>query len=77
MPVKDGLQATEEINKRFNEDARPTIIAMTAYAMPEDQEKYMEIGMVDVIAKPVRFRKVQELLSKWGQIDSLKERNRE
>ncbi|MCF8301911.1 MAG: response regulator [Bacteroidales bacterium] len=77
MPVMDGLQATDEIFERWDESERPKIIAMTAYAMPEDQEKYLEKGMVDVIAKPIRFKQVQELLGKWGQLDSLDEGNRE
>lgn len=50
MPVLDGYEATQQI-KEINEDI--PVIAQTAYAMPEDSEKYIEAGCSDYIAKPI------------------------
>ncbi len=50
MPIMDGYQATEEIKK-----IRPEILilAQTAYAMIEDEEKAFAAGCDDFITKPL------------------------
>jgi len=55
MPIMDGVEATKAIRKsttRSPKSAVP-IIAMTAYAMTGDKEKFLAAGMNDYIAKPV------------------------
>jgi CheY-like chemotaxis protein len=55
MPVMDGVQATKAIRGANNLGAKSSIpiIAMTAYAMAGDKEKFLAAGMDDYIAKPV------------------------
>ncbi len=80
MPEMDGLETTREIRKRealigkgdFPSDERLAgntrhipIIAMTANAMKEDQEKYLESGMDDVISKPLNQVELEKILAKW------------
>jgi len=50
MPVMDGYEATAQIKKM-----RPLlpIIAQTAYAMPEEQEKGLKAGCDSYLSKPV------------------------
>jgi CheY-like chemotaxis protein len=55
MPEMDGLQATEAIRRTLPADRQPTIIAMTAAAMPEDRQQCLDAGMDGYIAKPVRL----------------------
>ncbi|MBK6264182.1 PAS domain S-box protein [Marivirga sp. S37H4] len=51
MPTMDGITATREIKKL---DKRiPPIIAMTAYSMKEDEEKFIAQGLDDYLAKPI------------------------
>lgn len=67
MPVMNGIEATQEIIKRFPESERPYIIAVTANAMPGDRERFLEAGMIDYLSKPIRFKDVQEVLIRWGR----------
>ena len=55
MPKMNGLEATREI-RRFNNEI--PIIAFTAYAMPSDQQKAIEFGCTDFIAKPIKTDKL-------------------
>ncbi|MDD3797512.1 MAG: ATP-binding protein [Lachnospiraceae bacterium] len=55
MPVMDGLAATKEIRGLHHSQAKSIpIIAMTANAFAEDQEKSKEAGMQAHLAKPIR-----------------------
>ncbi|MEA9356197.1 response regulator [Bacteriovorax sp. PP10] len=64
MPEMDGYEATREIRKdpRFQ---RLPIIAVTAKAMGDDQEKCREAGANDYLAKPVDLTKLLSLLRVW------------
>jgi len=55
MPIMDGIEASCVIRK-FEFDSgqeRTPIIALTAYASPEDRDALMAANMDDYIAKPV------------------------
>ena len=55
LPFMDGLQATAAIRSdtSLGQKSRIPIVAMTAYAMGGDREKFLAAGMNDYIAKPV------------------------
>ena len=55
MPVMSGLDAARHIREleKNSGGRRVPIIALTAYAMPEDRAKFIEAGMDDYITKPV------------------------
>ena len=61
----DGLEATIEIRKMEHCSETP-IIALTANAMKEDQEKCMEAGMSGFIAKPFSKSDIQNVLNQWA-----------
>ena len=66
MPVMDGVEATRAIREgRAGEDkADIPIIAMTAYAMTGDKEKFLEAGMNDYISKPVDMAAIKEVIER-------------
>ena len=75
MPMLDGYQATQEIRRRWGGDLldakntihSPLVIAMTANASLEDEQKCFAAGMDDFIAKPVRLETLRAILSHWAQ----------
>ncbi|MAC46518.1 MAG: hypothetical protein CMI12_06660, partial [Oceanospirillum sp.] len=64
MPIMDGLTATRQIRQQAQWQQLP-IIAMTANAMQGDQERCLESGMSDYIAKPIDFGELQHKLELW------------
>jgi CheY-like chemotaxis protein len=64
MPVMDGLTATENIRKNLPENKRNIpIYAVTAHTFPDDKERCLNVGMNDVITKPVRASEITNVLS--------------
>jgi CheY-like chemotaxis protein/signal transduction histidine kinase/CHASE3 domain sensor protein len=64
MPVMDGLTAMREIRKQPVWSRLP-IIALTAKAMRDDQEKCLSAGANDYIAKPLDVEKLLSLVRVW------------
>jgi CheY-like chemotaxis protein/signal transduction histidine kinase/CHASE3 domain sensor protein len=64
MPEMDGFAAMAEIRKRA-EWRRLPIIALTAKAMKDDQEKCLAAGANDYIAKPLDVEKLLSLVRVW------------
>lgn len=61
MPVMNGIEATKAIIKQYGNN-RPKIIALTANALSTDRSKYLEIGMDDVISKPINMKTFKEII---------------
>jgi len=66
MDVMDGMEAAQRIRSGRSGviDPQVPIIAMTAYAMAGDREKFLEAGMNDYIAKPVQMEALQQMLER-------------
>jgi signal transduction histidine kinase len=63
MPQRQGIEATVEILRSFEgRPGRPSIIAMTANASPEDREACMSVGMVGFLPKPFTYELLVEAL---------------
>ena len=64
MPEMDGIEATQEIRK--NPELRDLpIIALTAKAMPDDQQKCLAAGANDYVTKPIDVDKLVSLIRIW------------
>lgn len=64
MPEMDGLTATREIRKDADWKKLP-IIMLTAKAMKNDQERCLESGANDYMAKPLDVDKLLSLVRVW------------
>ncbi|HEV7350561.1 PAS domain S-box protein [Telluribacter sp.] len=64
MPDMDGVETTRELRKKFGKRL-PPVIAMTAYSMKEDRDRFLSQGMDDYIPKPIR---AQQLINKVREI---------
>ncbi|MNC22535.1 Polar-differentiation response regulator DivK [compost metagenome] len=64
MPRMDGYEAIREIRK-IPELSELPIIAVTAKAMKEDQQKCMEAGASDYLTKPIDINRLLSLLKVW------------
>jgi CheY-like chemotaxis protein len=53
MPEMDGIEATQEICRRFPPHERPHIIALTAHASNSDRQACADAGMDDYLTKPL------------------------
>ncbi|MBV8061508.1 MAG: response regulator [Alphaproteobacteria bacterium] len=64
MPIMDGYQAMHAIREQKRWRNLP-IIALTARAMPEEQEKCMAAGANDYMTKPVDVERLLTLMRVW------------
>ena len=64
MPEMDGLTATREIRKRKGWAKLP-VIMLTAKAMKDDQERCLDAGANDYMAKPLDVEKLISLVRVW------------
>ncbi len=73
MPILDGIAAMREIRAKFGAQSQdgqgsnfsiPPIVAMTANAMAGDREHYLQQGMDDYLAKPIRPNELTALIDR-------------
>ena len=65
MPLMDGFETTRKVRQRPGEDAQIPIIAVTADAMKEDQQKCLDSGMNGYIAKPFKSEDLSKAILPW------------
>ena len=73
MPDMDGVETTRHLREEFGRQL-PTVVAMTAYSMREDRERFISQGLDDYIAKPIRAQslvaKVKEIVdARWAKAE--------
>ena len=68
MPVLDGVAATRmiRVDPAFAGKAGVPIVAMTAYAMSGDREKFLAEGMNDYMSKPLELDELKAVLIRLG-----------
>jgi PAS domain S-box-containing protein len=63
MPEMDGIEATKRI-KSSRRNTETPIIALTAYSLRGDRERFIASGMTDFLAKPVEKQDLLACISK-------------
>ena len=63
MPVMDGETATQILRQKLY--CTLPIIAMTANVLPSDQERYRDLGMDDLLAKPIDYNELFRIFSEF------------
>lgn len=68
MPLMDGIEATKRIREMEGTKRHTPIVAITAFALRGDKEKFISMGMDAYIAKPVKmkelFKTIEEIFFK-------------
>jgi PAS domain S-box-containing protein len=64
MPHMDGYETTRKIRK-LPEGKNILIVAMTANALIGDKEKCLNAGMNDYLAKPMKQKDLENILTTW------------
>ncbi len=66
MPVIDGVEATRAVRGGEADEKNKDIpiVAMTAYAMEGDREKFLAAGMDDYLAKPVDMDELEQAIKR-------------
>jgi signal transduction histidine kinase/CheY-like chemotaxis protein/ligand-binding sensor domain-containing protein/HPt (histidine-containing phosphotransfer) domain-containing protein len=65
MPEMDGFTAARKMREQETDGEHLPIIALTADARKETQEKCLAAGMDDFLTKPLRLSELQEKLEQW------------
>ena len=68
MPIMNGYEATREIRKK---GITTPVIAFTANAMKDDEQKCIDSGCNGYLSKPVDKKKLYDFLNKYLQKDEL------
>ncbi|MGD1820077.1 MAG: PAS domain S-box protein [Pleomorphochaeta sp.] len=64
MPKMDGIQTIKHIRKNENGTKHIPVIALTAFALSGDRERFLEAGMDDYISKPITMDKLITVINK-------------
>ena len=64
MPNMDGLKTTQLIRKTALNLGTP-IVAVTAHAMEEEQQHFLDSGMDDFLPKPINLENLVSLINNW------------
>jgi PAS domain S-box-containing protein len=73
MPDMDGVSATGKI-KKMGLPKTPPIVAMTAYSMKEDRDRFIAQGLDDYIAKPIRAIELVNKVRQWIRDEKIPEK---
>lgn len=68
MPIMNGEETLHIIKEMYKDEKYkkiPYIIAVTAYCLAEDKEKYINMGFDDYIAKPVSYNELNKCINKF------------
>ncbi|WP_027366285.1 PAS domain-containing hybrid sensor histidine kinase/response regulator [Desulfocurvibacter africanus] len=63
MPGMDGIETTRHIREGRTGDPGVPIVAMTAFGLDEDRERFLQAGMNEHISKPFAMAELEKVLA--------------
>ena len=66
MPVLDGLEVAKKLQSKSKKIKPPILIALTAQTLTEDHSYYLEMGISDILKKPIMAEMIYSMIIKWG-----------
>ena len=68
LPDIDGFETTSKIRSLQQQPSKHTpIVAMTAHVFSQDRERCFQVGMDEVIAKPILREDLISILKRWAE----------
>ena len=64
MPDMDGVETSRRIRQLEPEDKHTPVIAITAYALAEEREKFKEMGMDGYVSKPIQMEELLHVIDR-------------
>ncbi len=71
MPVLDGYSATSAIRAKGGRFATLPIVAVTAHALPEEEQRARDAGVTDYITKPIAPRALRSMVRRYCRAKGL------
>ncbi|MEG6551636.1 response regulator, partial [Desulfocurvibacter africanus] len=68
MPRMHGDEVTRRIRAGEAGDPNVPIVALTAYALKGDRERFLAAGMNDYLAKPIDMEELGRVLARIGSV---------
>lgn len=65
LPGKNGIEVADDLRRHNPEGRHVPLVAMTAYAMNGDRERFLAAGMDDYISKPLDAHALAEIVRRW------------
>jgi signal transduction histidine kinase/DNA-binding response OmpR family regulator len=67
MPLMNGDVVLQELHKHYNKinQSKPYIVAVTAYCLREDKQKYLNMGFDYYIPKPITINELKKCLDNF------------
>ena len=65
MPEMDGIDTTKNIRALGEQYQKLVIVALTANAVGEAKQMFLEQGLQDFLAKPIEVKELDEVLNRW------------
>ncbi len=67
MPKMDGIETTKKVREKEGSMLHTPIVALTAFALKGDRERFMSIGMDGYLSKPIQIDELKNILSRVNE----------
>ena len=64
MPIMDGVEATRAIRQCEARGTRLPMVALTAHARREDEERFRAVGLDDILVKPITRTGLRDIIAR-------------